>query len=116
MKDTFWKNYHLPFRRDFTIFDEYKYKDEDPLDVAIVTFLSEKDPKITKELMSGWADQSKFKVEENHVGFPGDHFYVQDRKLVPKLVSKVAEYLTKVMGELISFFSDQTNAKKRKKS
>ena len=65
--------------------------------------------------MSGWADQSKFKVEENHVDFPGDHFYVQDRKLVPKLVSKVAEYLTKVMGELISFFfPDQTNAKKRK--
>ena len=25
MKPNFWKNYHLPFRRDFTIFDEYVY-------------------------------------------------------------------------------------------
>lgn len=96
MKDTFWKNYHLPFRQDFTIFDQYEYIPEDPLDVGIVAFLSSKDPKITKDLMSGWSSQTKHIASFEVVDFPGDHFYVQDRKIVPKIVSKLSEYVKKV--------------------
>ncbi|QDZ18013.1 thioesterase [Chloropicon primus] len=96
MKDNFWKNYHLPFRRDFTIFDEYKYKEEDPLDTAVVCFLSAKDPRITRELMAPWSTQSKNKRAFELVDFPGDHFYVQDRKIVQDIVRKVGEYMAKV--------------------
>jgi surfactin synthase thioesterase subunit len=96
MKDTFWKNYHHPFRRDFTIFDEYKYEAEDPLDVAIVAFLSSKDPKITKELMQAWCEQTSHTDAFEVLSFPGDHFYVQDRKVVPSLVSKIADFVTRV--------------------
>ncbi len=96
MKDSMWKNFHLPFRRDFTIFDEYKYAAEEPLEVAIVAFLSAKDPKITEALMHPWREQTRHGASFEVVRFPGDHFYVQDRKLVPELVKKISDYVTKV--------------------
>ncbi|WZN61684.1 thioesterase [Chloropicon roscoffensis] len=95
MKPNFWKNYHLPFRRDFTIFDEYVYEDGEPLETAVVAFLSRGDPRITKDLMMPWASQTKYARSFEVVDFQGDHFYVQDRKLVTALVSKLAEYLKK---------------------
>mmetsp|Transcript_12939 Transcript_12939/g.32704 ORF Transcript_12939/g.32704 Transcript_12939/m.32704 type:complete len:167 (+) Transcript_12939:745-1245(+) len=98
MKDNFWKNFHHPFRRDFTIFDEYVYAAEEPLEVAIVAFLSAKDPKITTQLMTPWSEQTRHTASFEVVDFPGDHFYVQDRKIVPDLVKKISEYLTKVKG------------------
>ena len=96
MKDNFWKNYHQPFRRDFTIFDEYKYASEAPLDMAIVAFLSSKDPKITKALMQPWCEQTLHSEAFEVVDFDGDHFYVQERKVVPALVSKISEFVRKV--------------------
>ena len=95
MKPNFWKNYHLPFRRDFTIFDEYVYEDGEPLETAVVAFLSRGDPRITKDLMMPWASQTKYARSFEVVDFQGDHFYVQDRKLVTAVVSKLAEYLKK---------------------
>ena len=95
MKPNFWKNYHLPFRRDFTIFDEYVYEDGEPLETAVVAFLSGGDPRITKDLMMPWASQTKYARSFEVVDFQGDHFYVQDRKLVTAVVSKLAEYLKK---------------------
>ena len=96
MKDTFWKQFHLPFRRDFTIFDEYVYEDEDPLDVPIVCFLSQKDPRITKDLMRLWAAQSTFDADAVFElrTFTGDHFYVQEKDIVEKkIVPAISEFL-----------------------
>lgn len=59
LKDSMWREFHQPFRRDFTIFDEYAYAEEPPLEgTAIVAFLSAGDPKITRALVAPWADQS----------------------------------------------------------
>ena len=101
MKDNFWKDYHLPFRADFTIFDEYVYEEEEPLDLMITAFLSNKEPRITKALMDPWSEQTKYKDDFGLKRFPGDHFYVQDRASVSKVVDEVCALLEKVKSDEI---------------
>ena len=47
-------------------------------------------------MMEIWRDQTTDKATFYVKSFPGDHFYVQSKEIVPKIVKEVSDLLEKV--------------------
>ena len=90
MTASFWPQFHLPFRADFKIFDQYEYAAEAPLGVPIKVFLSDRDPKVTRGLVEGWRAQTLAAEHFEVVPFAGDHFYLGERPTIPLVAKKLA--------------------------
>jgi len=61
---------------DFEAAETYIYKHEVPLDIPIIALGGEDDPRVSREMLEGWADQTKVRFEP-HI-FPGGHFFIND--------------------------------------
>lgn len=61
-------------RADFEAAETYRYNDEPPLDIPIVALGGDDDPRVSREQLEGWADQTAARFEASY--FPGGHFFI----------------------------------------
>ena len=62
------------FRADFSVLENYEYRDEPPLKVPITVFGGASDPVVPPAALNGWGRQSA--AGSRMQFFPGDHFFV----------------------------------------
>ncbi len=62
------------FRADLSVLENYRYRDEPPLDVPITVFGGTSDPFVPPSALAGWRRQSTGGSRLQL--FPGDHFFV----------------------------------------
>jgi medium-chain acyl-[acyl-carrier-protein] hydrolase len=61
-------------RADFEIIETYQYQTDAPLDCPIVAFGGRDDPRVSRERLEGWANQTASRFESHY--FVGDHFFI----------------------------------------
>ena len=84
MTASFWPQFHLPFRADFKIFDQYEYAAEAPLGVPIKVFLSDRDPKVTRGLVEGWRAQTSWPASSTIPSGPAQSCAAKPGKITPQ--------------------------------
>lgn len=77
-------------RADLTLYENYRYQNNETLSVAITTFFPKKDPIIQSEKMLEWRNFTQADFRQHQL--EGDHFYFQKQP---------AELLTLLKQELI---------------
>lgn len=64
-----------PLRADLSVYQTYLYSKEAPLDCKISCFGGLQDPRVNREELEGWRDQTSVSLSLRM--FPGDHFFLR---------------------------------------
>jgi surfactin synthase thioesterase subunit len=81
-------------RADFEICETYDYQPEPPLPIPIVVYGGWQDPKIKREQLEAWAEQTQNTCAVNM--FPGDHFFLHSHR--ERFLVALAQELEVMLG------------------
>jgi medium-chain acyl-[acyl-carrier-protein] hydrolase len=74
-------------RADFELIETYVYASEPPLDFPVYAFGGLQDPKVTRESVEAWREQTTSTFSARML--PGDHFFIQSNQaLFLRLISR----------------------------
>lgn len=82
-------------RADFEVLDTYVFKTEPPLDCSITAFGGLQDPKIGREMVEAWENETAKQFKANF--FPGGHFFINDHHAaIISCINREIEFALKV--------------------
>lgn len=79
-------------RADFAMVESYRHQMDAPLDSPIIALGGLDDPRVSRERLAGWANQTATRFESHY--FPGDHFFITSAKV--SILAKICSSLSNV--------------------
>lgn len=85
-------------RADFSVVETYAYTHEPPLDVPITVFGGLQDPRVSREVLTPWREQTTAALTVRML--PGDHFFLNTAQ--PTLLTLLSKELERLVGAATS--------------